>query len=183
MENNTGSKYYIVSDLNWQIGQEIKNSTFAKSPHKTFFINPIPLPHRTNREYLVRRKVELRFESYRKKSHPDVPSRKTCIFLNENLADARKWLARGMRAGQHIYELSPVKTIALGITNLIWYNYCIRLAIDPAAELRQVFSSDPELEFQQSMQAYWQNRSTEQFHEPSNAEILFQGVLKVSQRM
>ncbi len=64
-------------------------------------------------------------------------------------------------------------------TNLIWYNYCVRLARNPQGELRQVFSSDLDEEFTKSIQAYWENQATESFQEPSNTEILFQGELKI----
>jgi len=170
--------YYIASGFDWKAGDTISEETFRGSSHKTFFLPKIPHAHADNPDYLARRQTELRLEALRARDFPQLPSRRTALFLSKSEEDARTW-ARGIRNGYRLYALRPVRTKAVCEANCVWYNYAVELHKDPASENRRLFSEDADVEIFRSLKAYWENRITR----PARVEILFEGTLRVARRV
>jgi hypothetical protein len=176
-------KYYIASGFEWREGEIISNATFEYSPHKSFFLDVVPLEVANNKDYLARRKTELRLEQYRAEVCPHLPSRKNAVFLNATPKDAERWRWRGARANYNLYELLVRDEQNSCETNYIWYNYCVRLLKSPLTEFKRIFGTTTEIDFQGSIQSYWENEPTERFECPSELEVLYVGTLEVIQRI
>ena len=158
----------------------ISHETFADAPHKTFFVDVVPQEHAQNADYIARRTTEQRLEEVRTAAFPSKPSRRMALFLNRNVADARKWLRRPARRGYRIYKLRPLEEEVSCEANYIWYNYCVRLHKDPIAENKRIFAKDLASEIAQCLEAYWSNAATEPFGAPSLTEVLYLGTAEVA---
>jgi len=175
--------YYIASGYDWRPDEIVSNAMFEHSPHKSYFLKVVPHEVANNEDYLARRKTEPSLEQYRVEMCPHFPSRKDAIFLNRTLEDAERWRQHGSRADYNLYELLVRDEQNSCEVNYIWYNYCVRLQKSPSTEFRRVFGTTPEIDFRRSLQAYWENISTERFRCPSQLEILYIGTLEIVQKI
>lgn len=171
--------YYITTGCTWATGHSISNESFRDSPHKTFFLPKVPDKFAKVPDYLARRETEQKLEGLRAHSYSALPSRSDSIFLNKELDDARKWLQRGTRSNYQIYEVVAVGDHAAAEVNYIWYNYLVRLHIDPVTGNRHLFSENIAREMESCLTSYWTNEPTEKFQCPSQTEVLFNGELKI----
>lgn len=171
--------YFIATGFEWEAGQIVDNDTFRESPHKTFFLEEIPEHLKGIPDYLARRAAESRFEVIRVARFPDKPSRGVAIFLNATVEAALFWTMKPQRRGYRIYEVSTETNTASASANYTWFNYCVRLCLDPAAEFRQIFSADLSSEIERVAAAYWNNEQTEPYNGESRLETLFVGTLRV----
>lgn len=172
-------RYFIATGFDWEQGKIIDTETFREGPHKNFFLDEVPEHLNTTDDYLARRKAEVRFEKIRFERYPNKPSRKMALFLNASVEDALHWTSKPQRQDYRIFELSVVAQLSSAEANYIWFNYCVRLCLDPATEFRRIFSSDLDSEVDRVAHAYWKNESTEPYDEASRLETLFIGTLSV----
>lgn len=168
--------YYTATGFQWEKGQIVSHHDFAEGPHKSFFVKAIPVELIGNPDFLARRGVEMELEKLRETRFPTYPSRKTCMFLSLTIDDCMQWVRKPSRPDYRVYELEPVAVESVTTTNLIWYNYAVRLA---KGEMRGIFSNVFAEEYGKVLLAYWGNIGTEEWGESSAYEVLFEGRLRV----
>ena len=177
------STYFLASGFDWEPGQVVDNSTFRASPHETFFLaNPskslLLVP-----DYMARRATEAVFEEIRATLYPEKPSRRLALYLSRTIEDAEFWVSKAARSSYRIYEVSDLERLSVADANYVWYNYCVRLHLDPIGQSRRIFSDDVASEVEHVASAYWRNEPTESHQVRSRIETLFVGALQVEQAL